>query len=52
MKPQQPVLPKRDACVNSSEVVPVDKDGDLEDEDMGMPMFHSLKIMMKHHGKS
>ena len=34
------------------EVVPVDMDGGMDDADMCTPMVKSLKIMMKHHGKS
>ncbi len=30
----------------------MDMDWDMNDADMGMPMVKSLKIMMKHHGKS
>jgi len=30
----------------------MDMSGDMEDTDMGMPMMKSLKILMKHHGKS
>jgi hypothetical protein len=50
---QRPFLSaKKGLFFAREEVVPMDMDCDMDDADMCTPMVKSLKIIMKHHGKS
>ncbi len=50
--PKPLLINQEGAFFAREEVVPMDMDCDMDDADMCTPMVKSLKIMMKHHGKS